>query len=419
MAITISFFPSGSRKNDVEGRHYSLRCQIRFTRSSLSWGAARAAGHEFCELRFGTSIKVVPSLFSDQRVSRKHPDAGAVNDAIEAAEKQAIAAHAAALMMPVWPDDETFEKMCVGSSAEVSKGRDVLSDHASYVKWLAQKGVSGKYRNDQVLMMKNVRDFFAIRRMVLSYEKFTISFEGEFSEWLKKNRKKGKGPLHSNTVSARLRLLKSFLLFAVDSDFTKADGWKKIHPKTKDSHNRVVLSLAEVDRMNAVEAEDLKKNGIGLRQISAILESRDWFVFACFVGPRSVNWKSDQLKISERDGFFYAAYISTKKNKAVEVPLNPRVVRMLEKRQWVFPKEFTYDSIRRHLFNLAEAAKIEKHVTSHVARRTFATLAESAGAPRAWVMAAGGWRDERSYLRYMNFEASDAAESLAPILTAI
>ena len=49
---------------------------------------------------------------------------------------------------------------------------------------------------------------------------------------------------------------------------------------------------------------------------------------------------------------------------------------------------------------VCDCAGIEKHLTSHTARRTYCTLAEKAGVPRGVVMRISGHHTEKDYLLY-------------------
>ena len=55
----------------------------------------------------------------------------------------------------------------------------------------------------------------------------------------------------------------------------------------------------------------------------------------------------------------------------------------------------------KHIAHLCKIAGIKKHITTHTARRTFATLQEQAGVPRSIIMRITGHKTERDYLKYV------------------
>ncbi|MES2485474.1 MAG: site-specific integrase [Bacteroidota bacterium] len=95
-----------------------------------------------------------------------------------------------------------------------------------------------------------------------------------------------------------------------------------------------------------------------------------YFLFSCFAGLRI----SDVLKLRRcdiRSGQF--SMVQTKTGKSQTLTLNKLASRVFEHNPHLFEKTFADSNINITLKELAKVCKIEKHLTFHVARHTFAT----------------------------------------------
>jgi integrase len=122
-----------------------------------------------------------------------------------------------------------------------------------------------------------------------------------------------------------------------------------------------------------------------------------------------------------------------KTGKKVIIPLHPVVTAILNKYHGVLPKPVTNQEFNRELKNIAEAAKIKeqthkaitkggvktskaypKHklVSSHCARRSFATNLYKSGFPTISIMAITGHTTERSFLKYIKVTPDEHALKL-------
>ena len=108
------------------------------------------------------------------------------------------------------------------------------------------------------------------------------------------------------------------------------------------------------------------------------------FLFACFCGLRisdieALTWGN----IQEDKGQYFANLTMTKTRKALIVPLGANALQWLPERKSKSRKIFNLpykSSIARTLARWTERAGIEKHVTFHTSRHTFATLLLTQGA---------------------------------------
>lgn len=162
-------------------------------------------------------------------------------------------------------------------------------------------------------------------------------------------------------------------------------------------------------------------------------ETRDWFVAQAYMGCRfSDLWRLREVGASElRRGRL--CYRQRKTLRKVVVPLHPMVLRVMERRGWRMPSLPSLATYNRRLKRMARLAGLDapvhltvvaggrardvvRHewelVTSHTARRSFASNMYKRGVPSRVIMAVTGHRTEASFMRYIRLTEEEQAECL-------
>jgi len=113
------------------------------------------------------------------------------------------------------------------------------------------------------------------------------------------------------------------------------------------------------------------------------LVSKKAFIFCCFTGLRFSDVRlltGEQIQIEDSNHYLY--FISGKSNKADRIKLHPLAVEQLSNiggQGKVFPGLASKDVINDHLKLWGKNAGIGKHITFHVSKHTFATMALNVG----------------------------------------
>ena len=170
----------------------------------------------------------------------------------------------------------------------------------------------------------------------------------------------------NNTKIVRYTWLKSFLNQAKkDGLIRDVPDLSGIAPRREDG-KREFLTFEELQRFAAV---DLAGSEV----------YRDTFLFSCFTGLRHSD--VNNLKWSDiEDDVITLKQIKT--NDRVRIPLSPNAKSVLPAnngKQFVFERR-TVQSFAKWLPRICKAASIEKNITFHCARHTFATLSLTFGA---------------------------------------
>lgn len=183
--------------------------------------------------------------------------------------------------------------------------------------------------------------------------------------------------LHTNTVYTHHKQIRKYINLAISKEMfdVNKNPYIRFTPKTKPTE-RIVLTQEEVGR---IEALTFDEENHFLKMV------RDMFLFSCYTGLRFSDTKNIRFKNIEKDKEGYLINIISKKtDKQLILPL----YRLYEKKPEELLKKYeegkaspnglvfygyTNQYFNRALKSLAKLAEIEKPITSHVARHTFAT----------------------------------------------
>ncbi len=256
---------------------------------------------------------------------------------------------------------------------------------------------------------KTVRDFIEFMNQK-TYKRKDKTDEGKFTE------------IHysSNYISKMIKTFRRAMNYARDAGLHK---------------NPVKISNAglseEVYKVYLTEDE--------IRQIQktalpAYLErARDLFIIGCYTGMRVGNYlKIDpKTQIDLQGGFIYA--IVNKNGPRVQIPIHREVSKIIKKYNGL-PESISEQELNDYLKDICRTAKLRqpviwsrteggkrvKHVnekwemiTTHTARRSFATNAKKAGIPDYQIMQITGHSTLKSFYTYIKITQEETAEELA------
>lgn len=208
------------------------------------------------------------------------------------------------------------------------------------------------------------------------------------------------------SINKRLRHLRTVVRYAIKL------GYKISYPfdSLKISHGEpkcVYLTKQEYEQFKAVE--------IDTNSPLHLKFAKDLFIFGCETGLRhgdivSLTW--DNID----EAMTMITKLQNKTSKEVNVPLSNKAREIIEK--WgrkdeskiIFPP--SPDQLtNRYLKVLAKKAKIDKHITFHVSRHTFASHLAMTLSP-AYVMKLIGDKDMRMVNVYVNVDKTDLMDAM-------
>ncbi|MEO9481008.1 MAG: site-specific integrase [Maribacter dokdonensis] len=267
-------------------------------------------------------------------------------------------------------------------------------------------------------VFKYLKEYAESKNKNIDFESITLEFYNSYVAYLTFD-----SNLSSNTVGKHIKTLKTFLNEATERGFnTNLEFKKKKFKVTKEESDTIYLSLAELKQ---IENTDLT-NSPRLDRI------RDLFLIGCFTGLRF----SDFIQIKPENIITEKSILQIRTQKTgqrVSIPLHSTVNRILEKYNYQLPQPKTNQVMNSYLKEVAFKAdlkskvettitkggvlnkeSIEKYnlVTTHTARRSFATNLFLADVPTVSIMKITGHKTEKSFLRYIRVTQEQNADKL-------
>lgn len=255
----------------------------------------------------------------------------------------------------------------------------------------------------------------------LTFEGINETFRQAFITWCfdKKN--------HSqNHVAKGLRIIAQFMAAAqeaglTDNIFTQKKGWgvKKLPTPT--------VALSE-EQLQAIFELDLKQFQPGYQK------ARQLFLIGCYTGLRHSDYsRISRGHITEEQGQKLVSIMAQKTKKMVNIPLHPNLEAVLGECNYQAPN-LSQQKFNKFIKEVARLAGITEQravytstggevveqftpkyelISSHTARRTFATVALINGWPSPLIRAITGHATEAQLNSYIDLEAYLASQKVS------
>jgi site-specific recombinase XerD len=271
---------------------------------------------------------------------------------------------------------------------------------------------------------RTIKTYHTTLNKLISYEQKTkqkltflsidYSFYSLFIQYCKKDLS-----LAPNTLGGHIKNIKVFMKIAFDNGDTDNIAFKKSSFKTMSE---------DVDSVYLNE-EELQKIKSCILSTDRLDNVRDIFLIACYTGLRISDYSKIIHKNIIHEGKILKV-LTEKTNEEVFIPLNSHVKLLLEKYNHSI-KMISQQRFNEYLKEVCELAGINelvtfyqtrgdkkiqitspkyKLVTSHTARRSFATNAFKAGIPSISIMKITGHKTEKSFLKYIKITKEENAK---------
>lgn len=287
---------------------------------------------------------------------------------------------------------------------------------ASFIETIKSQRTTGTiqiYNNT----LKQLKEFKEYSRKPLDFHNINLDFYSDFTDFLIRQKK-----LSSNTIGKSIKTLKTFLNEATERGLnTNLDYKSKRFKVTQQDSESIYLSVDEIQLLSNL---DLSKD-------SKLENVRDLFIVGCYTGLRFSDLS--QLK-SENINNGFIKIRTQKTNEVVIIPLNQLVIDILKKYNGELPNCISNQKTNLYLKNIGELAKLNDKVeisvnkgnlttksfknkfnliTTHTARRSFATNLYLQGFPTVSIMKITGHKTEKAFMKYLKITTEQNAELLA------
>lgn len=216
------------------------------------------------------------------------------------------------------------------------------------VSW--NRYVENKRKVEKFIKLKYKRNDIKLNKLDL---KFIKDLEYYFKTELK---------LSQATINRSLQRVKKIVQFGIDENYLEKNPFF-LYKSTKYKVELIYLTTEELKGL-----EEFKFNQVRLAQI------RDLFVFCCYTGLAYQEMSSLRVEhvVKGFDNEYWIEMYRQKTSSKISIPLLPKAKLLLEKYGNSLPK-ISNQKFNSYLKEIADIVGLDKKLTHHVARKTFAT----------------------------------------------
>ncbi len=267
---------------------------------------------------------------------------------------------------------ENIKAEYTGGIVKMKKGETVLAFLDEYLaESKSEVGITHQQSNYSryALTRKLFAEFLMKKygKKDIAFNMMSLTMMGEFDKYM---RRLG---LHNNTVTKRMRIMKTMITTAFQRGKVEKnpfDGFKLHYEPT----DRGFLTDAEIQKL-------LKKEF----KIARLRLVRDLFIFSCFTGLAFIDVVGlTRENLVELDG---RMWLMTKRHKT-NIPSNVLLLdiplAIIERYKGQDPTghllpTYSHQKVNSYLKEIADVCEIDRNLTFHLARHTFATMSISKG----------------------------------------
>lgn len=305
----------------------------------------------------------------------------------------------------------------------LKKQSDFMPPMEFFQSFIAKTKVTEGTRKDYQNTLNHLKGFDHYRGKVASWKGMGYDYYLDLTTYLQTIKN-----LKGSTIDKVIKNLKVFLSQAdvqdnleVNQDFKKTISGKSLFSKiSKDEAEHVYLNETEIEQITHADMGDKR-----------LTEIRDLFLVGCWTGLRISDLS--RLEIGNINNGLLT--IKTQKTRqGVVVPVTEELQRILDKYPDRLPKIPTDQHYNRELKKVCKEAGINdmimaevkrgtltviapapkyELITSHTARRSFATNLYRRGIPSTQLMFLTGHKTEDAFLKYIKVSKEDNARDVA------
>lgn len=390
---------------------------------------------------FGQTIHPGNWNFKKQRVKNNKETTNDgkhfINDLLENLEKVCESAYTTEIKNGV-PLPGTLRKYLTDflnqntEQAELDKNKPTLFNLIDRFIAGEIKGKKGKEKSKKTCDNYNatklhLQDFERIKKYKINFETITLDFFDSYTSFLNRGYttlRDGKNKMvksKPNTIAKDIRNLKAFMNKAVSFGYTNNLAYK---------HDNFSFGEEEIDAVYIKENEIEKIFRFKLNN-DKLENVKDLFVFGCLVGLRFSDYSNVKPENIIEEGSDLFIKIKTKKaGETVYIPCHPIVLEIFKKYKSnpnKLPKSISVQKFNQYikevcmLAGLTETKRLTTQpdkplyecVSSHTARRSFATNLFLEGFPPKEIMKITGHKTEESFNKYIRLTKLDTAKRLS------
>ncbi len=255
----------------------------------------------------------------------------------------------------------------------------------------------------------HLKTFSKLNQQKLDFSSITLEFYNKFVDYLMNEKQ-----LSNNTIGKHIQILKTLLNEATDRGLNdKLDFRSRKFKRPYEEVEGIYLKQAEMEKLQKLDLSD-KPN---LERV------RDLFLIGCHTGLRYSDFSQIlPANITSNKAGKFITVRTLKTDEKVVIPLNPKVQKILAQYDDHIPKALSNQKMNFFVKEVCKLAEINEPilitrtkggiktrntypkyelVTTHTARRTFASNAFLGGVPTISIMAITGHKTDKEFMKYI------------------
>lgn len=274
--------------------------------------------------------------------------------------------------------------------------------------------VTYKTRREYARTLYYIEGYEALHRKKLQFKDIDQDFLASFVGYLQSLNRS------TNTIAHKVICIKAVMRAAMERGLTDNERWRYFRNSSEQTES-VSLNEEELHRLHDFNFSDVPR----LERV------RDLFLVGCWTGLRF----SDVTRIRQeniRDGFL--TIVQSKTDAPVVIPIHPVFQEIWEKYGGVLPTNISNQKFNNYIKEVCRCVGIRERVlksitkggrkqttsyekwelvSSHTARRSFASNLYRSGFPSISIMQITGHKTETAFLRYIKVSKQEHAMMLA------
>ncbi|MDO5979183.1 tyrosine-type recombinase/integrase [Flavivirga spongiicola] len=279
------------------------------------------------------------------------------------------------------------------------------------------------------LANQTLKNYNVVKKLLIRYENsvgykikildIDLSFKNQFEKYCLEQ------GYANNTISRAIHSVKTICLHARYNGLETSYQLEKVKLKEVKVEN-IYLSFDDLEK---IEKADLNAE--------YLINARDWLIISCYLGQRiSDLLRFNSNDIREEKGKPLIEFTQKKTGKIMTVPLHPKVIEVLKKKNGEFPRTISEQKYNSYIKTVCQEAKLKEKVkgskkvetfegskkyrkltgiyekwelvSSHIGRRSFATNFYGK-IPTSYLIYVTGHSTEKMFLSYIGKSNKDLA----------
>jgi site-specific recombinase XerD len=268
------------------------------------------------------------------------------------------------------PTAEALRNAYLGTDDKGHSLLNLIEYHNTELKDTIEWGTMKNYMTTQKYVAMFLKEKLKTSDVFLS--QLSYKFLADFEMYLRRHQPKDHHkPCGNNTVMKHIERLRKMINLAIRNEWLEKDPFAKF----KQSFTKSDREYLTKEELETIELKEFK--------ISRLQQVKDLFVFSCYTGLSYI----DVMQLSRTnisigiDGEYWLYTSRQKTDSSVRIPLLPIALEMIEKykdhpvalfKGTLFPN-ISNQKLNSYLKEIADLCHLEKNLTFHLARHTFAT----------------------------------------------